>query len=160
MFILELSASFILKSIAVGLIQYSILRAIYNIFFHPLKNYPGPPILAASRLLITYANITGQSSLCALQLHEEYGPVVRMAPNELSYSDSSSWRDIYASNPTRPAGMARDPAFYNTFDENHAAPSLANANNMDHSRIRRIYANAFSKRNGLLLHKSLSSPTI
>jgi cytochrome P450 len=119
--------------------------AIYNVFFHPLKNYPGPWILAASRLPITYANITGRSSHWALYFHEKYGPVVRMAPNELSYSDSSSWKDIYGSHPTRPAGMPRDPAFWETLDDVNDVPSLFNASNIDHSRIRRAYSKAFSK---------------
>lgn len=30
-----------------------------------------------------------------LRLHEKYGPVVRIAPNELSFSSAASWRDIY-----------------------------------------------------------------
>lgn len=92
-----------------------------------------------------YANITGQAPLWALRFHKKYGPVVRMAPNELSYSDSSSWRDIYGSNQARPAGMARDPAFYEPWDDKNSAPSLVNTSDRDHARIRRVYAKAFSK---------------
>ncbi|PYH91638.1 cytochrome P450 [Aspergillus ellipticus CBS 707.79] len=80
-----------------------------------------------------------------LQLHEKYGPVARMAPDELSYSDSAAWRDIYASHPSRPGGMVRDTAFYESLDEKDAIPSMFNANDKDHSRIRRTYAKAFSK---------------
>lgn len=42
------------------------------------------------KLPISYANITGQSSYWALYFHGRYGHVLRMAPDEPSYSDSSS----------------------------------------------------------------------
>ena len=29
------------------------------------------------------------------ELHEQYGPVVRIAPNQLSFCSSSSWKDIH-----------------------------------------------------------------
>lgn len=29
------------------------------------------------------------------KLHDEFGPVVRIAPSELSYIDSRAWQDIY-----------------------------------------------------------------
>lgn len=29
------------------------------------------------------------------RLHDEYGPVVRTGPNQLSYSSATSWKDIY-----------------------------------------------------------------
>jgi len=137
-----------LKVIALGLplvrkqTKACYYNVIYNVFFHPLRNYPGPQIFDAGRLPIVYAHITGQSALWELHLHGKYGPVVRMAPDELSYSDASSWRDIYASHPV---GMARDPAFYQAVDDPKAVPSLLNASNKDRARIRRAYAKAFSK---------------
>jgi cytochrome P450 len=30
-----------------------------------------------------------------LAMHEKYGPVVRVAPDELSFIDSAAWKDIY-----------------------------------------------------------------
>ena len=33
------------------------------------------------------------------ELHKKYGPVVRIAPNELSYIDAQAWKDIYLSRP-------------------------------------------------------------
>lgn len=31
-----------------------------------------------------------------LQLHDRYGPVVRIAPDELAYNDTRAWKDIYS----------------------------------------------------------------
>lgn len=67
-----------------------------------------------------------------------------MAPGELSYSDSSSWRDIYASHPTRPDGMPRDMTFFKAIEDGNTV-SFSTASNKDHARIRRTYAKAFSQ---------------
>jgi cytochrome P450 len=68
-----------------------------------------------------------------------------MAPNELSYSSSSSWQDIYASNSARPNGMPRDTSFFASIEDENAVPSLVTASDKDHSRIRSNFAKAFSE---------------
>ena len=35
------------------------------------------------------------------ELHDRYGPVVRVAPNQLSFSSATSWKDIYGHVPGR-----------------------------------------------------------
>ena len=87
----------------------------------------------------------GRSSHWALRLHEKYGPVVRLGPNELSYSGPESWREIYGSQPSRPAGMPRDETFYRAFDDAGAVPSLVTASKEGHSKIRRVFSRAFSE---------------
>ncbi|KZL64158.1 benzoate 4-monooxygenase cytochrome p450 [Colletotrichum incanum] len=39
----------------------------------------------------------GRQPYSQLELHEIYGPVVYVAPNELSFSTASSLRDVYGS---------------------------------------------------------------
>jgi hypothetical protein len=34
------------------------------------------------------------------KLHDRYGPVVRIAPGELSYNDPDAWQDIYGNRVT------------------------------------------------------------
>ncbi|KAJ5600985.1 cytochrome P450 monooxygenase [Penicillium hetheringtonii] len=41
-------------------------------------------------------------------LHERYGDVVRIAPDELSYSDEQAWKDIYG----RSSNFGKDMRFY------------------------------------------------
>lgn len=41
----------------------------------------------------------GRQPYDVLALHEKYGPVVRVAPNEVSFSSPSSWEDIYGFRP-------------------------------------------------------------
>lgn len=43
-----------------------------------------------------------------MELHEKYGPVVRVAPDELSYVTEGAWKTIYGQ---RSVEMAKDPNF-------------------------------------------------
>ena len=42
------------------------------------------------------------------RLHEEYGPVVRIAPDKVSVGDWKAYREIYAANKV----SSKDPEFY------------------------------------------------
>jgi hypothetical protein len=39
--------------------------------------------------------LSGKSHLMLPKLHERYGPVVRLAPNELSFTVPEAWEDIF-----------------------------------------------------------------
>ncbi|GKZ23521.1 hypothetical protein AbraCBS73388_009897 [Aspergillus brasiliensis] len=125
--------------------QYSVICVIYNLFFHPLKDYPGPRIMAASRLPIFFLLLIGRSATSLAKLHAKYGPVVRVAPNELSYTAASAWKDIYSSTAAHPLGITRNMVFFRAMAGEHDVQSLITANNKDHARMRRAYARAFSK---------------
>ena len=62
---------------------------------HPLSGYPGPWLYAASRIPHCYHLLKGDYYKTVYRLHVKYGSVVRIAPNELAYSDSAAWKDIY-----------------------------------------------------------------
>lgn len=85
-----------LSVISIGiLVVYLLLSAAYNLLLHPLHDIPGPRLCAISRMPWWVANYHGDqvSYLCAL--HDQYGPVVRYGPNDLSYSNGDAWKDIY-----------------------------------------------------------------
>jgi hypothetical protein len=58
---------------------------VYNLFFHPLRSYPGPLLWRAAHLPYVVRALQGQLVYDMLKLHERYGPMVRVAPNELAY---------------------------------------------------------------------------
>ncbi|KAH6879893.1 isotrichodermin C-15 hydroxylase [Thelonectria olida] len=92
---------------------YIVLYAIYNIWFHPLRKYPGPWWLAASRIPYTISVLRGTAIREVKELHEKYGHVVRINPDTLSFTSSQAWPDIYG--PKRPGGrgnIPRDPTYY------------------------------------------------
>ncbi|KAI9445851.1 high nitrogen upregulated cytochrome P450 monooxygenase 2 [Lactarius psammicola] len=57
--------------------------------FHPLAKYPGPAIAKTSKLWAAYLSATGDMHRRYKNLHDLYGDVVRVGPNELSIRDSS-----------------------------------------------------------------------
>lgn len=52
----------------------------YNLCFHPLRKVPGPKLWAATLLPAYYNRIRGTAIFRIKELHDQYGPVVRVAP--------------------------------------------------------------------------------
>jgi hypothetical protein len=52
-----------------------------------------------SRLPVLYYQIQGTLPFKILELHNKYGPIVRIAPGELSFTSESAWDDIYGRLP-------------------------------------------------------------
>ncbi|KAL4804596.1 cytochrome P450 [Aspergillus unguis] len=69
----------------------------YNLFFHPLCHYPGPLLARLSGLWGFYLNLKGRRAHDIIKAHQQYGPVVRIAPNLLSFSSPQAAREIYTS---------------------------------------------------------------
>jgi hypothetical protein len=61
----------------VGLLLYALVRVIYNVFFHPLSRFPGPPGAACTRWWLGYMELGRGISLSTLraELHLKYGTV-------------------------------------------------------------------------------------
>ncbi|KAF8270117.1 high nitrogen upregulated cytochrome P450 monooxygenase 2 [Lactarius quietus] len=57
--------------------------------FHPLAKYPGPAIAKTSKWWVAYICATGNLQRYLKNLHDHYGDVVRIGPNELSIRDPS-----------------------------------------------------------------------
>ena len=71
-------------------------------------------------------------------LHKQYGEVVRIHPDEVSFIGSSAWKDIYNSHPAFPK-----PEFGTAPSPNGVKPMMT-TNTEDHDRQRRIFSHAFS----------------
>jgi hypothetical protein len=65
---------------------YSWLKVIYGAFFGPLSKLPGPKLWAISRLPRMYMEWQGEEAAGVDALHKKYGPIVRLAPNEVSFA--------------------------------------------------------------------------
>jgi cytochrome P450 len=120
------------------------VKIIYNLYFHPLSSYPGPKLWAISRLPWNYVNFKGRLGWRIREMHQKYGPVVRIAPDELSYTTSSAWKKIYGQ---------RSPEFEKALDGRGFAPATINGHRAlmtettaGHERLRRAINPAFSER--------------
>ncbi|KAH9028948.1 putative P450 monooxygenase [Lactarius hengduanensis] len=72
-------------------------RIVYNLYFHPLSNFPGPKLAACSRLWLAYRELIKGESLSDLraQLHRQYGEIIRWAPNENKWDKDQSLYRAY-----------------------------------------------------------------
>lgn len=66
-------------------------NVVYNLWFHPLRQYPGSKFDAATRLPYTFRLLRGSITPRTKELHDKYGHVVRIAPNVLSYTCGEAW---------------------------------------------------------------------
>lgn len=74
------------------------------------------------------------------RLHDEYGPVVRVGPDELSYSSPEAWEDIYGRYVPAKRKENPKPVWYCSPE----AHDMVGANLGDHGRMRRVMAPGFT----------------
>lgn len=118
---------------------------LYNVFLHPLHSFPGPLLFQATKLMKAGHMATGNLQFQVKALHEKYGPVVGIAPNELSLADPAAWKDIFGQLPN----------FYRLDDS--MARNLISAERDQHAILRRLLAYGFSERSMLAQSPCISN---
>ncbi|KAK7185895.1 hypothetical protein DPSP01_013634 [Paraphaeosphaeria sporulosa] len=127
-----------------SLLTLGILYGIYNAFIHPLRQYPGPLLWGAFRFPYVVAVHSGDMHRRLKVFHDKYGPIVRIAPNELSYADAAAWKDIYGNRPGHQP-FERNRTWFRKMspDEPH---SMMGYSEEAHARQKRAFANSFSEK--------------
>ncbi|KAL7621992.1 hypothetical protein AAE478_007493 [Parahypoxylon ruwenzoriense] len=80
-------------------VLYQLLKALYNLSrFHPLNHIPGPTLARATYLPEFYYDVIkhGRYTKQIRQMHDKYGPIVRISPDELHCCDVNFTEEIYA----------------------------------------------------------------
>lgn len=72
-----------------------LLVYVYRIFFHPLRHIPGPFPAKFTELWRTSKYAKGNWHQDILDLHRQYGPVVRVSPNEISIVDKIGLTEVF-----------------------------------------------------------------
>lgn len=124
--------------------QFPLYRVIYNLYFHPLAHFPGPRSWSASRLPFIRSLISGTLVHDIEKLHREHGPVLRIAPNEITFAKAEAWADIFSPRPGHlhfpkdPVWWARQPG------QPESLLSVPTAEG--HARMRKLLGPGFTER--------------
>ncbi|KAB8230910.1 cytochrome P450 [Aspergillus alliaceus] len=100
-------------ALATGVL-YLVTVAIYELFFSPLAHIPGPKLAACTRLYEFYYDVVrhGRYTFKIAELHDKYGPIIRISPREVHIRDPEYYETLYALNAPR----NKDPWFTTHFD--------------------------------------------
>jgi hypothetical protein len=84
---------------------------IWTCLTSPLRKIPGPKLASFTSFTIKWHEFHANRTRYVHRLHEIYGPVVRIAPNEVSFASVEGVKEIYSS-----GGSGYDKTeFYNLF---------------------------------------------
>ncbi|KAK3703723.1 hypothetical protein LTR37_014301 [Vermiconidia calcicola] len=130
---------------ALGVVGYIVAEWVYNLYFHPLAKFPGPKLNAASPLPGIWALVNGRLPLVNKKLHDKYGSVIRVSPNELAFNSVGAWEDIYGHRPGHP-NMHKDPIHVGSVEAVQGVTTLTMADDENHARQRRALSHSFSQK--------------
>ncbi|ETI25325.1 hypothetical protein G647_02097 [Cladophialophora carrionii CBS 160.54] len=107
-------------------------RCLYKKYASPLRNVPGPWLASVSRLWKVWSTYNGHTELDHIALHKKYGPVVRTAPNEVSFGTCNAAKDIFAVGKGFHKTM-----FYSVFPPKHAPDIFTEVREWKHAQMKR-----------------------
>ncbi|KAL5324497.1 hypothetical protein ACEPPN_009043 [Leptodophora sp. 'Broadleaf-Isolate-01'] len=125
------------------IIVYLLSVAIYRLYFHPLSKFPGPKSAAISDFWLCSRWIGGFWPREIEAAHAKYGYVVRIAPNDLSFSGVGSLKDIYSNfDVNSNHQFIKYSKFYRQSD---TGPSIGmESDPVKHQEVRKMLAPGFS----------------
>lgn len=116
-----MALSSVLNHFSPGLILISLTVSslltllVYRAFFGPLSHIPGPLVCRLTSLWTYYHSYIGDECTLIDELHKTYGPVIRIAPNEVCISDGAALAPIYSEK----GGFLKAPCYTNFDIEGH-----------------------------------------
>ncbi|KAH7037429.1 cytochrome P450 [Microdochium trichocladiopsis] len=131
--------------VAIGIAAYLVGLTVYRLWFHPLASFPGPLLNRISWLPGALWTLRGRLPMETRKLHDMYGPVVRLSPNELAFNTPQAWTDIYGHRPGR-LDLEKDPMHVGAVDSVPGVSTISMADRENHARQRKALSHGFSKR--------------
>ncbi|KAF3490689.1 putative cytochrome P450 [Arthroderma uncinatum] len=138
-------------------VLYCLGLAVYRLYLSPIAKFPGPKLAAVTHWYEVYHDLFakgtgGQFTWEIKRMHEKYGPIVRINPDELHIDDPEYWNDIYCSSTiSRP--MDKPPKFKYRFGIPEATFSTSLAE--QHRERRAALSPFFSKQHIRTLNDKL-----
>ncbi|GKU05140.1 unnamed protein product [Fusarium langsethiae] len=116
------------------------IKYLLDPFLSPLRHVPGPKLYAATKWRLAYEDWKGTRTRTINALHKKYGPVVRIAPNEISFNSLSALRTIYG-----PGSRFGRTSFYRMFDVYGEQNLFTFHSPKDHGDRKKLLSHAYSK---------------
>ncbi|RLL96210.1 hypothetical protein CFD26_104014 [Aspergillus turcosus] len=88
----------IVSLLLISTVIYPVALTIYRLYLHPLRSFPGPRLAACTFWYEFYYDVIlgGQYTFKIRRLHEQYGPIVRINPQELHVYTPEFYDELYA----------------------------------------------------------------
>ncbi|KAL3417213.1 benzoate 4-monooxygenase cytochrome P450 [Phlyctema vagabunda] len=128
------------------IVNWAIVSIIAYWFYSLLSSYtllrsiPGPKIFAITRWRLALEDWRGARTRTINQLHEVYGPVVRVGPREISFNSLGALKSIYGAG----SGFERT-AFYRMFDAYGEQNLFTFASPKAHGERKKLLNHAYSR---------------
>ncbi|EFX00361.1 cytochrome p450 monooxygenase [Grosmannia clavigera kw1407] len=124
-----------------AVVVITLLKGFYNLFLHPLHDIPGPWIAGATRWWLFQRELVKEDAHATiLKLHQKYGPLVRISPDEVSVNDVTAYTEIYSQTSKFPKAKY----FYYAFTD-QTANLFSMYDKKEHIQDKRLMSAAFSK---------------
>ncbi|KAJ5893360.1 hypothetical protein N7495_005051 [Penicillium taxi] len=129
------------------LLSYILVRGLVS----PLSQLPGPWYTRFTSLWIKYQEFSSNRRESIHLLHQLYGPVVRLGPNEVSFTSLGAMKEIYAS-----GGSGYDKTeLYSLFKQFKTRAMFSTLFKDEHTKRKRIFAERYAMSN-IMKAKSLA----
>ncbi|KAI0871745.1 cytochrome P450 [Hypoxylon argillaceum] len=141
----HLSIPQLLLAVALVFVAHRASIVFYRLYLHPLSRFPGPKLAAATTLYRAYYQIIrdGEHVAQATKLHEQYGPVVRIAPHTLHFRNPKAFEDIFKFN----SKLTKASDFYDHLGQSDALFGLVDE--VAHKERFKPAADLFSRKKAL-----------
>ena len=97
-----------------------------------------------SRLPYIFSLVSGNLVHDVRDIHEKYGDVVRLAPDELSFAKEEAWYDMFTVRPGRQL-FVKNPQFYKS-PLGQPENMITIQDNAENARMRKLLAGGFSRK--------------
>lgn len=123
------SFSYLCAGVLLGLLSLYVLSlGIWRLYFSPISHIPGPKLAALTWAYEFYYDIIlgGQYTFKIIELHKEYGPIIRINPEEVHIGDPDFYPVLYPGTNRRrekwrfyTKQFGADESALSTIDHNH-----------------------------------------
>lgn len=127
----------------IAFVLLTIVLSAVKVLRSPIAKIPGPTYSIFTSLCLKYKEFSRQRRVYIHELHQRYGPVVRLGPNEVSFATADAVKEIYLS-----GGSGYDRTeLYDLFMQFETRTLFSTPRKAEHSQRKRILADKYANTN-------------